>query len=285
MKTLITHVAHAGTGDHMFMGQRVLGDMLGHETLTGLFALAVLGRRITPEETRLLDGLSTAVTAADPRIWPLKASRIAASYGDMLAGRAVGQLAMMGTYLGPRIIGYAAEHLERLRKELDGAGTDEDRDRIYLEHVTTTKRLAGYGVPFRPEDERLRALRRFMSETGRDQLPYWRAQEGLSAFLLRDRGLPANVGIGVAAGLLDLGCSPTQAGALGTIIHQQDFDANVFEASQQRAPEMQRLPDECVSYVGAAPRTSPRAAPARRPPEPEELVYTDDGLAVASGCV
>ncbi|HEY3820046.1 MAG TPA: hypothetical protein VGL81_22930 [Polyangiaceae bacterium] len=276
MKTLVTHVAHVGNGEHMFMGQRVLGDLLGHESLTGLFALAVLGRRISPEEARLLDGLSTAVTAADPRIWPLKASRIAASYGDMLAGRAVGQLAMMGTFIGPRIIGYAAEHLQSLHRASDGAAA-EDMDRVHLEHVTTTKRLAGFGVPFRPEDERLTALRRFMKDTGRDQLPYWRAQEGLSAFLVRDRGLPANVGIGIAAGLLDLGCTPTQAGALGTMIHQQDFDANCFEAAQQRSPELQRLPETCVSYVGTAARRSPRATEERRP-APVVSLYADDGL-------
>ncbi len=283
MNPVVTQVAHAGSGEHMFMGHRVLRDLLGAESLTGLFALSVLGRRVTREEQRLLDGLAVAVTAADPRIWPLKASRLVASYGDVLAGRAAGQLAMMGTYLGPRIIEHAAAHLHALSAALEGAATPEEEDDILRVHAASTRRLAGWGVPFRAEDERLRALCTFVAAVGRDRLPHWRAQERLAAFLLRDRGLPANVGSGVAAALLDIGCSPSQAGVLGTLIHTQDFDANVYEAAKQRAPQMQRLPVSCIEYVGVAPRTSPRAREeAGQTPRPRvTLQYEDDGLPLA----
>jgi hypothetical protein len=263
MKTIHTRVAHAGVGEHMFFGHQVLSDLLGKETLTGLLAMAILGRRVTVEERDLLDGLTGSVTAADPRIWPLKVSRMLASRGEMLAGFAAGQLAMMGTYISPRIIGHAAEHLGRLRIALDGK-SGEDLERALRDHVDANPRLAGYGVPLREQDERLQALRRFMGRSGRAALPNWRAQAALSEHLLREKGLAANVGIGLAAALLDMDCTPTQAGALSTLLHQHDFAANAFEAAQQCSEEMQRLPDECVSYIGPSPRISPRAAAADR---------------------
>lgn len=260
MTPLITRVAHAGHGEHQYFGHRVLADLLGNETFTGLVALAVMKRRPTLEDKEILDGLSVSVTAADPRIWPLKVSRIVSSYGEMLAGFAAGQLAMMGTYISPRIIGDAADHLTRLRRAL--AGRDED-EQVVRDHVAAHPRLAGYGVPLRERDERFEALRAFMVQRRRAGLSHWRAQEALSGWLVRERQLAPNIGIGLAAALLDLGCSPAQAGALSTLLIEHTFAANAFEAAEQREPAMQKLPDHCVRYVGPPARVSPRARAAR----------------------
>ncbi len=256
---IVTRVAHAGSADHRFMGRGVLTELLGNETGTGLLALAILGRRVTADEKDVLDAMAVALTAADPRIWPLKASRIAASYGEVLAGLAIGQLAMMGTYTGPRIIGAAAEHLSRLRLALGEDTTEQLAALRIAEHMATGERFAGYGIPMREHDERFLALRAHMNRIGRDGLPHWRTQEALSAAMVRERKLAPNIGIGLAAGLLDLGASPAQAGALSIGLIQHDFAANAFEAAQQRSSAMQQLPDDCVDYVGPPPRLSPRA--------------------------
>jgi hypothetical protein len=255
---IVTRVAHAGSDDHRFFGHGALTELLGHETETGLLAMAVLGRRATAEEKQVLDALAVSLTAADPRIWPLKASRLVASYGETLAGFAAGQLAMMGTYISPRIIGAAAEHLARLRSALGDESVDEIVGVRVAQHMSTDERLAGYGIPMREQDERLQALRAYMIRTGRAGLPHWRAQEALSVAMWRERKLAPNIGIGLAAGLLDIGCSPAQAGALAIFLIQHDFAANAFEAAQQRSPAMQRLPDDCIKYVGPPPRRSPR---------------------------
>jgi hypothetical protein len=260
MKPIVTRVAHAGHGEHQYFGHRALQDLLGAETFSGLIAIAVLGRRLTTEDRDLLDALSVCLTAADPRIWPLKVCRIAASYGETLAGFAAGQLAMMGSGISPRIIGEAAQHLVRLRIELAESPEGKEVDRVVGHHVAAHARLSGYGIPLRAEDERFQALRRLMAGGKRAQLPHWRAQEALSEWLLRERRLAPNIGIGMAAALLDIGCSPAQAGALATFLIQHTLAANAFEASQQKEPLMQRLPDQCVAYVGPPPRTSPRAA-------------------------
>jgi hypothetical protein len=264
MKAVITRVAHAGHGEHQYFGQRVLSDLLGNETSTGLVALAIMGRRPTMAEKEVLDAIAVSVTAADPRIWPLKAARLIASYGEMLAGFAAGQLAMMGTYISPRIIGDAAEHLEQLRKALGALGTGQhDAEPVLAEHVAARRQVVGYGVPLRARDERFEALRDFMFSRDRADLPHWQAQEALTQWMLRERQVAPNIGIGLAAALLDIGCSPAQAGALSTFLIEHDFAANAFEAAQQREPLMQKLPEEHVAYVGAAPRVSPRALAAR----------------------
>jgi hypothetical protein len=256
---VITRVAHAGTDDHRFMGYGALTELLGHETETGLLALAVLGRRVTSGEKEALDAMAVSLTAADPRIWPLKASRITAAYGEMLAGVAAGQLAMMGTNMSPRVIGAAAGHLSRLRVALGDEREAAVVDRRIAVHMSTSERLAGYGIPMRESDERFLALRGYMNRCGRGELPHWRAQEALSVAMVRERKLAPNIAIGLAAGLLDVGCSPAQAGALAIFLIQHDFAANASEAAQQRSGAVQRLPIECVEYVGAPPRKSPRS--------------------------
>ncbi|HXN33716.1 MAG TPA: hypothetical protein VN894_17725 [Polyangiaceae bacterium] len=263
MKPIITRVAHAGHGDHQYFGHSALADLLGVETSTGLLALAITGRRPTTEEREVLDALCVSLTAADPRIWPLKLCRMVASYGEALAGFAAGQLAMMGHGMSPRIMSDAAAHLKRLRRQLDESLGPADVERILRDHVAASPRLAGYGIPMRAQDERFEALRGFMIRAGRSGLPHWRAQEALSECLRRDRRLAPNIGIGHAAALLDLGCSPAEAGALSTLLIEHTFAANAFEAAQQCEPLMQRLPDGCVQYVGPSRRASPRAAVSR----------------------
>jgi len=75
----------------------------------------------------------------------------------------------------------------------------------------------------------------------------------------RERGIPPNIGLGIAAVLLDFGYTPHQVSALAHFLAQGVFVANAVEAAQQQAPEMQKLADEDVDYVGPARRESPRA--------------------------
>lgn len=258
MKAVITRVAHAGHGEHRYFGHLVLKGLLGEETMTGLGAIAIMGRRLGPEERVVLDALAVCLTAADPRIWPLKAARLVASFGETLAGFAAGQLAMMGTYISPRVISSAAEQLSRLRSAL--AESSPEIKPVLEAHVAAFRPLAGYGVPLRPDDERLEGLRSFMKASGRAALAHWRAQEELSSWLQSSRDLAPNIAIGAAAALLDMGCSPKQAGALGTFLLEHVFMANAFESANQRDDSMQRIHEEWVEYVGPPRRPSPRAA-------------------------
>jgi len=222
------------------------------------------------------------MTSADGRIWPLKLGRLVSSYGGTLAGWCASLLTMEGQRLGPWTTGYSARELVELRAAV-GDGVDDD------EHVATEarafferkRRVVGLGVPLREHDERYVALEAWVRRNGRDSLPHWRIHAALAAHGRQVAKLGTNILLGLSAVLLDFGYTPDQISALVTFVNQNVFAANALEAAQQRSPEMQRLPDECVTYVGPAPRSSPRAIAERRRSVPVEQVYTDDALAGA----
>jgi hypothetical protein len=255
-----TNVAIHLRGDNLYFGHSTAHGLLGTETVTGLLAMAATGRRPLPEERIMLDAIAVAGCSADPRIWPLKLTRLVSSYGGTLAGLSAGQLALEGKQIGPWVIGHAAGELVTLRERIgdrfEVAAAVEEAAR---EHAAKRPRISGYGVPVRERDERLEALRGAVLKLGRQTLPYWSLQEALSTAVMRQWGAHPNVAIGIAAVLLDLGYTPLQASAVTTFVNQNVFAANAFEAAQQREPLMQKLPDECVSYVGPPLRASPRS--------------------------
>ncbi|MDP9002867.1 MAG: hypothetical protein M3O46_22485 [Myxococcota bacterium] len=255
-----TRVARNIEGDNLYFGHWTLRDLLARETMTGLMCMAATGRRPSDEERGVLDIIAVALCSADPRIWPLKLTRLVASYGGTLAGLGAGQLAMEGKHIGPWVIGHAASLLILLREGLAEPVNDASAiDAAIWDFIASRRRMVGYGVPLRERDERMEALGVQMSKMGRDGLPYWQLQQALSTAMNRRWRVAPNAAIGIAAILLDLGYSPSQASAVSTFLNQNVFAANAFEAAQLRAPEMQRLPQEHVAYVGPALRVSPRA--------------------------
>jgi hypothetical protein len=254
-----TRVALHVEGDNLYFGHRTIAGLLGRETTTGLIAMAATGRRPSDDERTVLDAIAVASTSADPRIWPLKLTRLVASYGGTLAGFGAGQLAMEGKLIGPWVVGQAASELVALRNAIGAPLNDVTAKDAIADWIARRPRMVGYGVPMRDRDERMDGLRCQIVEMGRDQLPYWTLQEALSAAMARRWRSAPNVGIGVAAILLDLGYTPLQASAVTTFLNQNVFAANAFEAAQQREPLMQKLPVEHVAYVGPAARVSPRA--------------------------
>jgi len=69
---LRTRSAHWGYEEHQYFGHAVFAELRGKESLSGLTALSVLGRRLSREACALLDEAAVCLTLADPRIWPLK---------------------------------------------------------------------------------------------------------------------------------------------------------------------------------------------------------------------
>ncbi len=262
---IATRVGKHLFGENLFFGHRTLADLLECETMTGLAALAVTGRRPTEEQRRVLDVIAVISTSADPHIWPLKTTRLVSSYGGVLAGYCAGQLTVEGERIGYWVCGYAASVLVELRSAV-GEWVDDPEvvARAVADLVKRRGRVTGFGVPLRKSDERMDALRAYAARTGLDRGTHWKLQEALADHVERGRGIPRNAGIGIAAVLLDLGYEPLQISALVHFVSQNVYAANAFEAAQQQSPEMQKLGDEHIDYVGPARRQSPRALRAGR---------------------
>jgi hypothetical protein len=258
-REVVTRVGRARWDDHRFMGHGALSELLGNETFLALtFIAATDGRRPTREERGLLDALAVSMAAADPRIWPLKITRLVAAYGGTIAGFVAGQLCTECDAIGPWVTGPAAELLLSVR---DAVGLVEASEADFRAAVTrwleTHRRLSGYGVAFRADDERFLALGAHVERAGRAGLPFWRLQHRLSGVLLQERGLKPNIALGAAALLLDMGLSAEQAQVITNLANVNTFYANAIEGARQRSEVLRVLPLDSVQYVGRAPRPLP----------------------------
>jgi len=261
---IATRVARAGFNDHRYFGYSTLTELLGRETCTGLNAMAVSGRRFDGVERDVLDELSVIMSVADPRIWPLKLTRVVASYGGTLAAFAAGHLCLEGDLLGPWSTLYAAQLWSDLR---EAVGDVDDTARVEAEITATLARtqwLVGYGVAFRATDERLDALRRRVESRGWQTRAHWQIQEALSRRVQRERGLSPNIAAGASALLLDMGFSVADVPAMMIALMQNNFVANAVEGARQAPAVLRSLPVDTATYVGEPPRESPRAIAARR---------------------
>jgi hypothetical protein len=220
---------------------------------------------LAPEERAVLDDLATVITVGDPRVWPLKLVRVVSAYGGAMAAVAAGTASFAGARVGYPAAGLAAEVLATIGERIAAARSTGHASAEAILGDECQRLLAGggrpfgFGVPFRPRDERLMMLTERVAARGRRDLAHWRIFEQVAETIRRIRGLEPNVGLGAAAVCLDIGFTPTQIGPLITALGSADFWANAVEGAQQASPCMQTLPLGSVRYVGPAPISSPRA--------------------------
>jgi len=254
-----TRTAHWGWQEHRYFGQRVFEDLAGRETLTGLTVLSVLGRRLSSDENGVVDDAACTLTLADPRIWPLKLTRLIAAYGSTLPAAAAGLLSEQDARIGPWTTAKGAELLLAFDAAVGARIDDSELVRgIVKAHLDEHRFVWGFGTPFRGADERLVAFRACIHRRERGLLRFWRLMDAVSAVVREVRGTEPNMGIAVAAAFLDLGLTPHQVGSLTSALMQHMFLAHAVEGSVQGA-SLRELPATHVDFVGHAPRTSPRA--------------------------
>ncbi|HET7538542.1 MAG TPA: hypothetical protein VFK05_01675 [Polyangiaceae bacterium] len=257
--TQATRTAHWGWHEHRYFGHRVFQDLAGRETLTGLTILSVLGRRLPSEAAGVVDDIACTLTLADPRIWPLKLTRLIAAYGSTLPAAAAGLLSEEEARIGPWAGAKSAEVLLAFDAAI-GARVDEAETvrQVVTAYLDEHRFVWGFGTPFRAQDERLVAFRDCIQRRQRDSLPFWRLMTAVSEVVRELRGAEPNMGIAVAAALLDLGLTAHQAGCLSSALMQHMFLAQAVEGAEQGS-SLRELPASYVEFVGHAPRSSPRA--------------------------
>jgi hypothetical protein len=234
--------------------------------MTGLMALAITGRRLTPAQCSVLDDAAVVLTLADPRIWPLKLTRLVAAYGRPLPAMVAGVLCLEQAQVGSWPTANAAVMLAGFHSVLRDRLTDADAVRTAVgSYLEQHRFMWGFGVPFRPKDERVVAFRECIRRRGRHELPHWRTMESIVGAVHTLRKVEPNIGLAIAAASLDVGLDPAEIGPMLTMLLQHTFLANAVEGASQ-APEVLRLlPLDYVRFTGRAPRTSPRALAAASP--------------------
>ncbi len=275
---IATRVARAYWEDHAFQGQRIFRDLIGRVSMTGMLGLALTGRRLSEDDCAFIDDILVALTVADPRIWPLKIGRIVASYGRFIPGFTAGFLSIDGASVGPVP---SAATARALRDVFDAVGGRVDDgaavERALEEKVRPLPRIGGFGVPFRPVDERVVALSASARRRGRDTRPYWRLFEAMTVFVRRERKLEPNADAVVATALLDMGFEGKVLDAMAASLFLMTFVANAMEGSAQPAAALRALPLDRVDRPSVGPRESP--APSRDEPPSERALRAPRGRA------
>jgi len=258
MSAIRTRVAQALFGDNAFCGCSVNEELAGTDGWASVFSLAIGGPRLCREDATLVEDLAVCSLAADPRIWPLKMTRIVASYGAPLPAIAVGHLALEGAIVGSEPTGRAAETLVAWAAELGDDPSPESVE-AHVAALLSKGRAAGFGVAFRGRDERVDAIRACLKTRGRDEGRHWKLVAAMDAVMQKRTRVQLNLAMASAAVLLDLGFTPVQIRMWMSAYLDVCFYANAVEGAESRAPELLVVPAADVTYVGRPPRTSPRA--------------------------
>jgi hypothetical protein len=255
-----TRVGHIGYHDHRFCGRSVF-EQMGAELSSPSDALAMaLGLTPDDDDREALRLVTLCTTSPDARVWPLKLCRLLSSWGDPMVGFFGAQLVSAGRLMGSGTASGCAAALCFVAEQSAGDLSDEavgaavDRWR-----AEKSRRISGFGVPFRAHDERLMALRRAVAGTPLERRPYWRLQERVAAALASRIPEQPNVVLGDTALLLDAGVAPERCSMALALCMSHMFVAHALEATTD-GPALHALASEHVQYVGRAPRSTARGA-------------------------
>jgi hypothetical protein len=170
-------------------------------------------------------------------------------------------LILESSRIGPWKTVDAATVLCEMHAKVAGLEFDNDVVREVVQtYVSRHRIVSGFGTPFRQRDERLSAFRLCMRRRERDRLPYWRTMEAVADAVRMMRHVEANIGLGMAAALLDMNLTIEEVGPICTVLAQHMFFANAVEGANQSSTLLRALPEDQISYVGVPPRTSARAS-------------------------
>jgi len=257
-----TRSAFWASDEAHYHGHRVFKELAGKESWTGMMGLSLFGRKIPPDICGVLDDAVGALTLADPRIWPLKLTRVVGSYGGLLPALFAGQLAEDGARIGPWACVEAAKALLLLHAEIDGQQDDAEHvSQVVAEYRRKHRFVWGFGTPYRGRDERVVAFRRSMEQRQRSELPYYRTMNAVARAMKEATGAEPNIGGVMASALLDMDLEPLEVGATVVAVIQHMFFSQALESTRAPNLTLRELPSEYVTYRGHEPRTSPRGRP------------------------
>lgn len=128
----------------------------------------------------------------------------------------------------------------------------------------TRGRFGGFGVPFRPQDERRIGLLRLLQDSPLAEGRYWRLHLQVVAALAP---LPPNCVISLTALLLDIGLHPERCGMAFSVCMAHIYLAHALESAQQDGARLHHLPVETVDYQGIPARCLSEPGP-RTPVHP-----------------
>jgi hypothetical protein len=252
---ILTRVGIILDGDNRFLGRSTFyGWSQDLTDLSDVLLVALGVHEATPEAREVARIVTLCSLTADARVWPLKLTRLLASYGEPLAGHFAGQLVLTSNSMGPGGATMAARGLVWVREHAGEAPTDAQVKAAITSWLPQSGgRFAGFGVPLRETDERRTGLLQLVGDGPVTRRPFWRLHEQVVKVLAP---LTPNVLISMAAMMLDVGIPADHGGiAIGTLMSPV-FLAHALESAKQDGARLNALPASCVTYQGRAARST-----------------------------
>ncbi|NEP23125.1 hypothetical protein [Moorena sp. SIO3I6] len=260
-----TQVAQVGFNDHRFRGKSVFNDLVGHSNLTEIIALSISKHSLQADDIDMLNDIAAVMTIADPHIWPLKISRMAAGYGSFLQGVAAGLVSVQEMFIGPATCNTTAQMLVEFGEKLGDTFSPSQVESLLRIYCTKQEGHSGYqglpkgfGIPFKDFDDRLVVLESCVQKRNKHNHRFWRLLLAIKEVSAQKFSMVPNIYLGSPAVLLDLGFRAEDASALIVSLIHATFTSNAIEAVREPQPVLRELPGEFIEYVGREDRVSPR---------------------------
>jgi hypothetical protein len=254
IEPIYSRVGHILDGDNRFLGQSTFDGWnrtLGSSTDAVLVALGITELDAHSRDVARI--VAVCLTSPDARVWPLKLTRLLASYGNPMVGLFGGQLATAGKVMGPGAAIQSGHGLVWISQQIEGSPTDPQIAEVVAAWCARGNgRFGGFGVPFREIDERRTAMLRMVEGTSIVHGHYWKLHKRVVQAM---NPVQPNCVISMSAALLDIGVHPDDLGAAFAILMTHIFLAHAREACAIDGSRAYALPPECVDYKGTPYRT------------------------------
>jgi hypothetical protein len=256
---LKTHVFKAGFDEHLLHDKLVFKDFAGKSSFFQFFCFALTGRELEGHNEALLNDISVVISAVgDPRIWPLKITRIASCYGNFQAGCISSLLSQRNGLFGFEIFEKAAILHEGIYRDTSYLN-DLETGASYLDELVKTKSLLGFGVPFREIDERLTQTELIAQKRDMEKGIHWKAYKKLKEYIVANHGIQPNSISPLCALLLDMQFTPHEIGALVYALQATDLIPNAFEGAHANELFYREVPWDFINLKEPAEiKKSPR---------------------------
>lgn len=217
-----------------------------------LYVFGITGRRLSPEQIRLLHAIWTYTSYPDARLWNNRVAALAGSARSssnlgIAAAIAISEATVYGGQAGIRAI----EFLIRIKKEVDRGAELES---LVLREMTE-RRIYGYGRPINSHDERIPWLMDLVRDLHLENGPHLTLAFDVERIILpRNSALRMNYAALHAALIADMGLSMREYQLLRVPTFLAGMPPCVVDAAAK--PEGALFPTPCsgIAYEGGEKR-------------------------------
>lgn len=255
---LHTRMGAAFPGSHaVFRGHELHRDLMDMDWF-GLCAFGITGRKVPPEQLRLMSTAWVSSSYPDARLWNNRVAALAGTTRStpnlaISAAQAISEATIYGRGNEFR----ALDFFIKTRRALDAGATLPEHLEGFLR---SGGRMAGYGRPISTSDERMPIILNLARELGLDKGPYLAmAWEIDRYFESTGRSLRLNLSALLSAFAADFGWTPREFNMLLFTAFLAGMHPCYLEAADK--PPGAMFPVRCadVVYQGAAARDWPAA--------------------------